>query len=125
KVIGDVFVTIQQPMRRRDSAVDNTVAWLRILIALALAHTGLVILVVLALGGPRSRAMPAPPVQRQPVDAFARTFVKVLLIVPALLATVIAVLIGRSTPVGGAAPLVVLSGLAVVMLAGDSIALYR
>jgi len=123
--IGDGFVPILQTLRRAASAGDNTVAWLRILIALALAHTGLVILVVLALGWPRSRAMPAPPVQRQPVDAFARTFVKVLLIVPALLATVIAVLIGRSTPVGGAAPLVVLSGLAVVMLAGDSIALYH
>jgi hypothetical protein len=46
-------------------------------------------------------------------------------IVPALFATVIAVLIGRATPIGGAAPLVVLSGLAVVMLAGDSIALYH
>jgi hypothetical protein len=123
--IGDGFVPILQTLRRAASAGDNTVAWLRILIALALAHAGLVILVVLAVGWPRSRAMPAPPVQRQPVDAFARTFVKVLLIVPALLATVAAVLMGRSAPVGGAAPLVVLSGLAVVMLAGDSIALYH
>jgi hypothetical protein len=38
---------------------------------------------------------------------------------------VIAVLIGHSAPVGGAAPLVVLSGIAVVMAAGDSIALYH
>jgi len=38
---------------------------------------------------------------------------------------VIAVLIGRTTPIGGAAPLVVLSGLLVVMAAGDSIALYH
>jgi hypothetical protein len=59
------------------------------------------------------------------VDAFAGTFVKVLAVVPALLATVIAVMIGRPAPIGGAAPLVVLSGLAVVMAASDSIALYH
>jgi hypothetical protein len=62
---------------------------------------------------------------RQPVQNFAATFIKVMAIIPALLATVIAVLLGRATPVGGAAPLVVLSGVAVVMAAGNSIALYH
>ena len=123
--IADGPVRILQTLRRAASAGDNTVAWLRILIALALAHAGLVILVVLAVGWPRSRAAPTPPLQRQPVDAFAKTFVAVLAVMPALLATVIAVMIGRSAPIGGAAPLVVLSGLAVVMAAGDSIALHH
>src|SRR5262249_59103994 len=110
-------------LRRAASAGDNTVAWLRILIALALAHAGLVILVVLAVGWPRSRAAPTPPLQRQPVDAFAKTFVAVFAVMPALLATVIAVMIGRSAPIGGAAPVVVLSGLALVMAPGGSHAL--
>jgi dolichyl-phosphate-mannose-protein mannosyltransferase len=123
--IADGFGPILQTLRQAAAAGDNTVAWLRILIALALAHAGLAILVVLALGWPRSRATPAPPLQRQPVDAFAGTFVKVLAIIPALLTNVIAVLVGRAAPVGGAAPLVVLSGLAAVMVAGDSIALYH
>ncbi|HET8918977.1 MAG TPA: glycosyltransferase family 39 protein [Xanthobacteraceae bacterium] len=123
--IADGLVPILQTLRRTASGSDNTVAWLRILIALALAHAGLAILVVLAVGWPRSRATPAPPLQRQPVDAFAGTFVKVVAVVPALLATVIAVMIERPAPIGGAAPLVVLSGLAVVMAAGDSIALYH
>ena len=123
--IADGPVRILQTLRRAASAGDNTVAWLRILIALALAHAGLVILVVLAVGWPRSRAAPTPPLQRQPVDAFAKTFVAVFAVMPALLATVIAVMIGRSAPIGGAAPLVVLSGLAVVMAAGDSIALHH
>ncbi|MFZ0237243.1 MAG: glycosyltransferase family 39 protein, partial [Xanthobacteraceae bacterium] len=123
--LADGLVPILQTLRRAASGGDNTVTWLRILIALALAHAGLVILVVLAVGWPQSRATPAPPLQRQPVDAFAGTFVKVLAVVPALLATVIAVIIGRPAPIGGAAPLVVLSGLAVVMAAGDSIALYH
>ena len=42
-----------------------------------------------------------------------------------MLATIFAVVIGRGVPIGGAAPLVVLSGLAVVIAAGDSIALYH
>jgi hypothetical protein len=53
------------------------------------------------------------------------TFVKVFALVPALLATIIAVLFGRALPIGGAAPLVVLSGLAVIMAAGDSVALFH
>src|SRR5262249_60359781 len=58
------------------------------------------------------------------VEAIARALLEVLAVPPARLATVIAVVIGRSAPIGGGAPLVVLSGLAVVMAAGDSIALY-
>jgi hypothetical protein len=123
--LADGLGSILQTLRRAATAGDNTVAWLRILIALALAHAGLAILVVLAVGWPRSRTTPAPPLQRQPVETFAKTFIKVLVVIPALLATVIAVVIGRPAPIGGAAPLVVLSGLAVVMAAGDSIALYH
>ncbi len=123
--VADGFVAIPRALRRAASGPDNTIAWLRILIALALAHAGLAILVVLAVGWPRSRATPAAPLQRQAVDAFSRTFVTVLVVIPALLATAIAVLVGRSAPIGGAAPLVVLSGIAVVMAAGDSIALYH
>src|SRR5215472_3909555 len=123
--IGDGLLPILQTLRHAATTGDNTVAWLRILIALALAHAGLGILIVLALGWPRRPSTPSPPVRRAPVDAFAATFVKVIAVIPALLATVIAVLIGRAAPIGGAAPLVVLSGLVVVMAAGDSIALYH
>jgi hypothetical protein len=42
---------------------------------------------------------------------------------PALLATVVGVVAGLPGPVGGIAPLVLLSGLAVVIAAGDAIAL--
>jgi hypothetical protein len=123
--IGDSLRPVFERLRLAVAAGDNTVSWVRLLIALALAHAGLVILVVLASGWPRARAMPAPPLTRREVDTFAKTYVKVCLIVPALLATIIAVVIGRSLPIGGAAPLVVLSGLAVVMAAGPSIALYH
>jgi hypothetical protein len=100
-------------------------AWLKFLGALALAHAGLVVLVVLAGGWPHISASPAPPIVREPVDSFALTFVKVFALVPALLATVLGVLFGRVTPIGGLPPLVVISGLAVIVAAGDVIMLYH
>ena len=123
--IGDNPASLLGRLRLAVAAVDNTISWLRLLTALALAHVGLAILAVLASGWPRAHAMPSPPLTRREVDAFAKTYVTVFLLVPALLATVIAVVIGRSVPIGGAAPLVVLSGLAVVMAAGSGIALYH
>ena len=103
----------------------NTSAWLRLLGALILAHTGLAVMVVLASGRPRTRATPAPAIGRLPVSPIAVTYVKTFALVPALLATIIAVLIGDRAPVGGAAPLLVLSGLAVIVAAGDSITLHH
>ena len=107
------------------SGSQNTYAWLRLLGVLALAHAGLAILVVLASGWPRAAANPAPTIARRPVAADAVTFVKVLALVPALAATIGAVLLAEPLPIGGAAPLVVLSGLAVVMAAGTSIAIFH
>jgi hypothetical protein len=67
----------------------------------------------------------APAVERVPIDPFARTFVLYFALAPAFVATLLAVLLGRTTPVGGAEPVVVLSGLAVIVAAGDVIRLYR
>jgi hypothetical protein len=104
---------------------QNTYSWLRLLGVLALAHAGLVILVLLASGWPRSSANPSPAIARKPVDPEAATFVKVFALAPALLATIAAVLLDLPLPVGGAAPLVVLSGLAVIVAAGDSVAIFH
>ncbi len=111
----------------RDAALAdaNTSLWLRLLAALILAHAGVFILLVLAGGWPRLRAAPVQPLARTPVDSFALKFVKVFALVPGLLATIVAVVAGNSQPIGGAAPLVVLSGLALVIAAGDSITLYH
>src|SRR6516225_7615580 len=46
--VGHGFAPILEGLRQASAAGGNTVAWLRLLIALALAHAGLVILVVLA-----------------------------------------------------------------------------
>ncbi len=123
--IGDSLTPTLQRLRNAGLAVANTSAWMRLLIALVLAHAGLIILFILAGGWPRARANPSPPLVRTAVDPFAMTFVKVFALAPALLATIGAVLIERPLPIGGAAPLIVLSGLAVVIAAGNSIELYH
>jgi hypothetical protein len=121
--LGDSLIPSLERLRDVQAAGGNTSLWLRLLAALVLAHVGLAILIVLAAGWPRVSAMPALPIARAPVDPFAVTFIKVFALVPGLLATIVAVVAGQRLPIGGAAPLVVLSGLAVVIAAGDSIAL--
>jgi hypothetical protein len=112
-------------LRAAGVAGANTAAWLRLLGVLVLAHAGLGVLVVLASGRPRLRVGPAPAILRPPVAVFAATFVKTFALVPALLATIGAVLVGDRLPIGGAAPLLVLSGLVIVVTAGTSIELHH
>ncbi len=123
--MGDSLTPALQRLRDAETAAGNTSAWLRLLAALVLAHAGLAILIVLAGGWPRVRASPPPPIARAAADPFAVTFVKIFALAPAVLATIIAVLAGQRLAIGGAAPLVVLSALAVVMAAGDNIELYH
>jgi hypothetical protein len=123
--MGGRLTSTLQRLRDAQSADGNMSAWLRLLAALVLAHAGLAILIVLAGGWPRVRASPTPPIARAPADPFALTFVGTFALLPAVLTTIVAVVAGQRLPIGGAAPFVVLSGLAVVMAAGDSIALYH
>jgi hypothetical protein len=67
----------------------------------------------------------APAVERVPADSFAKAFVYFFALAPAFVATLLAVLMERSAPIGGAGPIVVLSALAVIVAAGDTIRLYR
>src|SRR6266478_3290476 len=62
---------------------------------------------------------------RPAIDPFARQFVYFFALAPAFAGTLMAVLIGGAMPVGGIAPLVILSGLLVVVLAGDGIEFSR
>jgi len=112
-------------LRLADSATGNMTAWLWLLGILIVAHVGLAVLVALASGFPRMRGAPAPAIARAPIAPLAANYVKMFAAVPALLCTIAAVVIGEQLPLGGAAPLLVLSGLAVVVIAGDSIALHH
>src|SRR5512136_588384 len=94
-------------------------------LALLLTHLGLVLLVTLTSGWPRHPRERAPEIDRNPVEPFARTFVFVFALAPALMAIAVAFASGRLGPLDRVAPLVVLSGLAVVVAAGDKVLLYR
>ena len=122
---SDSLTPVIARLRQAGIAESNTVSWLRLLGALVLAHAGLFILATLASGWPRARAGPLPALCRGSVDALAGGFVKVFALLPALASTIIAVLLGRGQPIGGIAPLVVLSALALVLFAGEAIELYH
>ena len=121
--LGSGLEPILARLRDPLAAGANTTAWLRLLAALIVAHAGLAVLVVLASGWPRTRASPPPPFIRATVAPFAVTFVKAFAVWPAVLVTAMAVVAGYRLPIGNAAPLFVLSGLAVVLAAGKSIEL--
>jgi hypothetical protein len=120
---NDEFLPMLGRLRTADSVAGNLTAWLRQLILLLGAHAGLIVLIGIVIGFPWTKHEPAPVIVRRPVEPFARQFVYVFATMPALLATVAGVVVGSPGPIGGIAPLVVLSGLAVVIAAGDAIAL--
>ncbi len=97
--------------------------WLCLL--LVLTHLGLGLMVAFASGWPRHRHERAPLIDRNPVELFARLFVYFFALMPAASAIVIVFASGRLGPLDRVAPLVVLSGLAVVVAAGDQVPLYR
>jgi 4-amino-4-deoxy-L-arabinose transferase-like glycosyltransferase len=106
-------------------AEKRLMEWANLVLLLAFSHAGLVVLMLVAGGFLAGKRASAPAVERLPVEPFAKGFVYFFALAPAFVATLLAVLLGRTAPVGGAAPLVVLSGLAVIVAAGDMIRLYR
>jgi hypothetical protein len=120
---NDEFFPMLGRLRAPESVAGNFTAWLRQLALLLGVHAGLVVLVGIVIGFPWAKSEPAPVIARAPVEPFARQFVFFFACTPALLATAAGVVVGSPGPVGGIAPLVVLSGLAVVIAAGDAIAL--
>jgi hypothetical protein len=107
-----------------DALDRNLIAWLRLATAVVVSHAGLGILVAIASNLTRARRPEAAVIERSPANPFAHTFVYYFALVPAIAVTALAVLIGYSGTVAFG-PLVVLSGLAVVMAGGDCILLHH
>ncbi len=110
-------------LREAEMAMVNTSKWLWLLAALILAHAGLVVLLVLARFWPAPGGGRAPVILGSQVARSAATYVKIFAVVPALVATIVTVFLDLGWPVGGAAPLLVLSGLACIVVAGEQIEL--
>ncbi|AXK83386.1 hypothetical protein DW352_24395 [Pseudolabrys taiwanensis] len=94
-------------------------------VTLVLTHLGLALLVLLASGWPRKRKDDAPEITRHPVSDFAKLYVYVFALAPALAAIAFVALSGKLGPLERVTPLVVLSGLAIVVAAGNRVQLYR
>jgi 4-amino-4-deoxy-L-arabinose transferase-like glycosyltransferase len=122
---GEGLLQVPIGLRSPQALLGSFFGWLRQIGLMLAAHAGLIVLVALVAGWPWPRRDPAPIIVRRPVDPFARQFVYFFAIAPALAGTLLGVLIGWSGPLGGIAPLVILSGLAVVVFAGEGIALTR
>ncbi|HZQ14525.1 MAG TPA: glycosyltransferase family 39 protein [Pseudolabrys sp.] len=99
--------------------------WLMLCLALLFTHAGLMLLVALGTGWPRRPRERAPEIDRNPTERLARLYVYFFALAPAAIAVAIVVASGHPGPFDRVAPLVVLSGLAIVVLAGDRVLLYR
>jgi hypothetical protein len=105
--------------------LGDMAAWLRELEALLLAHAGLVLLVVLGSKWHFRSGDKVPVFVRSFTDPFGRRFVYYFALVPVLATSLGAVLLGERLPAGGFAADLVLSGLAIIVLAGNSIPWHR
>jgi hypothetical protein len=121
--------TLWAPVVERLAAIEagnlNPVDWVRILVRVVLLHAGFIILILLASGWRAEKKGRVPVFLRAPVDPFAKLFVYYHAIAPLLVASIYSTLLGERGVVGGTAPLVVLSSLAVVVAAGDIISMHR
>jgi 4-amino-4-deoxy-L-arabinose transferase-like glycosyltransferase len=120
---GTSLLPALQKLGHPPSIADNFVATLRQTGAIIVAHAGLAVLLAPLIAWRWRRHERAPVIARFPVDTFARQFIFFFALAPTLAATFVAIALGWSVPIGGVAPLVVCSGLALVMLAGDDIEL--
>ena len=99
--------------------------WGALLGGLLLAISGLVLLTMLNSGWFGRKAQEAPILYRPPVDRLARDYVYFFAIAPALAGSLIAGLFNLDRVAGGAGIALMVSGLAVIVAAGDLIQLRR
>jgi hypothetical protein len=110
---------------RAFEAIDqNIIAWLRLLLLVAMAHAGAATLIVLASNLSRTKRIEAAAVVGPVVDPYARSFIFTFALAPLIAATAFAVISGKSD-LSGISPLLVLSGLAIVAAAGETIMLHH
>ena len=99
--------------------------WFKQIGLIVAAHAGLAVILGVEAGWPWTKREPAPLILRRPAGLLAREFVYFFAVAPALTAITVAVAIGSPRSLGEMAPLVVLSGAAVILTAGDRIELTR
>ncbi len=121
---GIAFSAYLPRLRNPAPINQNVMAWLRLLMFVIVAQAGAGILVALASNIMRTRKSEAAPVTGSPIDPFARSMVYYFALTP-LLAVMIAAIISGKSSISGIPPLLVLSGLAIVVAAGDVILVHH
>jgi hypothetical protein len=121
---ADIVEPILNGWQRVQPARD-AMLWLRLLAGLLLAHVGMALLVVLASGWPYDRGQRVPAVARHGTNPLGRIFVCYFAIATPLAATLTSALYLPAPPLVAAAPVVVLSAIAVIIIAGNKIQLHR
>jgi 4-amino-4-deoxy-L-arabinose transferase-like glycosyltransferase len=119
---------IWKPALMRLQEIDPRAAagqWLRILWNLSVAHVGVVVFAVLAYPWRLPRGGRLPTVYRPPMQPLAKSMIYFFALVPLLAATLAVVLLGQPWSLAAAGPLIICSGLAVIVMAGDKIPLYQ
>jgi hypothetical protein len=111
-------------LRTFEAMDQNIIAWLRLLALVAVAHAGAGILVVLASNLSRTKRIEAAAVVGPAVDPYARSFIFTFALAPLIVVTAFAVISGKSD-LSGIPPLLVLSGLAIVAAAGETVMLHH
>jgi hypothetical protein len=122
---GGGILSVPIGLRTPSAMAGSLLGWARQIGLIFAAHAGLVVLVALVAGWPWPRGEPAPVIVRGSVEPFARQFVFFFALAPALGGSLLAVLIGIPGWIAGVAPLIILSGLATIIIAGDHITLVR
>jgi Dolichyl-phosphate-mannose-protein mannosyltransferase len=99
--------------------------WLRILWYLAVAHVGIVLFATLASAWRLPRGTRLPTVNRSAMQPLAKSMIYFFALAPLFAATGAGALLGQHWSLATVGPVVVCSGLVVIVLAGDQIPLYR
>ena len=122
---GTGFPLALRPAVSAAPLTADLAAWLRQLEALFLTPAGLLVLVALGSSWHTASSEKVPVFVRSFTDPFGRRFVYFFALVPPLTAALAAVLLDDREPAGGFAADLVLSGLAIIVLAGNAIPWHR
>jgi hypothetical protein len=123
--IDEQWSPLVQRMFSLDRLNTNVGDFFRMWVRIIGLHAGFVGLIALASGWKLTQRQRVPAFLRGPVDPFAKLFIYYHALAPVLMASIISVIFGERGLYGGTAPLVVLSGLAAVVAAGDIISIHR
>lgn len=108
-----------------DAFYERLQGWGATLTAMLFALSGIVLLLIFNSRRLNRRPEEAPVIYRPPVDPFARVFVYVFALAPPIVLSLVGAVYGQDQVMGGDGLALLLSGLAVIIFAGDLIYLRR